>query len=81
MREIFRTCPMCKRAMTVQVDEAGFIKYAAYGAMIQDAFPDYNPAERELIKSSYCFDCQSKLFGTNYGPEHITVEDVVDEEE
>lgn len=74
--KLFRKCPMCKRAMTVQVDDTGFTKYSfAYGITIQDAFPDYNPAERELIKSGYCFDCQSILFGTNYGPEHVQVED------
>ena len=73
MKTIERTCPICGRNMVVQVDEIGFVKYAAYGALIQEAFPDYNAAERELIKSHYCFDCQSMLFGTNYGPEHITV--------
>jgi len=80
MREVFKKCPKCNRTMIVQVDDIGFTKYLyAYGITIQDAFPDYNPAEHELIKSGYCFDCQNIFFGTNYKPEHITVEDVEEE--
>ncbi len=69
---IERICPICGQHTVASVDAEGFGKLSS-GVLIQEAFPEYNAAERELIKSGYCFDCQRKLFGTDFGPENISL--------
>lgn len=41
------------------------------GMYIQDAFPEWNPMEREFLKTGYCPTCQKLLFGANYESDRI----------
>lgn len=56
-------CPLCKRNSVVDLDEAGLSKYRA-GALVQDAFPNLKPAERELLITGFCPTCWEKMVGT-----------------
>ena len=67
---INNVCPMCGKAHTMNVDDESYFRYID-GALIQDAFPEYNPMEREFVKSGYCPQCQSLLFGAEYETDRI----------
>lgn len=59
---ITKRCPMCGTLAYLDVDSEALDKYEA-GALLQDAFPDANPFDREFLKSGYCGFCQAELFG------------------
>ena len=65
MTTIKQKCPMCNKVGEITVDADSYNKYTQ-GALIQDAFANLNPAEREFIKTGYCLDCQEMLFGNDY---------------
>lgn len=73
--KIEQICPMCgeKHQMELTKDEGlRFERWEYEGLLIQEAFPGFNPMEREFIKTGYCPDCQSLLFGTDYKSERIS---------
>lgn len=61
---VVRLCPMCGTIHEKKLDitEAQLFKYENSMALIQDVFPNLNPAEREFIKTGYCDECQNLLF-------------------
>lgn len=64
--EVMRQCPMCGKINTkeFEVNEGSWTHFCCYGTkLIQEYFPDLTPNEREFLKSGYCDECQSKLFG------------------
>lgn len=69
-----RGCPMCGRDTSFYLDETETSRYCYYSNYhfsgndrpaphIQDLFPDRTNAERELMKTGYCYCCQELLFG------------------
>lgn len=54
-------CPMCNTYHTLTVDMTRFILYQG-GMLIQDAFPDMSPTDRERFVSGLCPDCQKEIF-------------------
>lgn len=58
---ILRTCPMCKSGTTKDVPLHAVNAYNA-GALIQHAWPEGTPVEREFLKTGYCDNCQRILF-------------------
>ena len=62
--EVVRLCPMCGNITKKELDitDEQLFKYENSMALIQDVFPNLNPAEREFIKTGYCDDCQNILF-------------------
>lgn len=69
-----KQCPMCEgiHKMTLTKDEGlAFERWECEGLLIQDCFPSFNPMEREFIKTGYCPDCQSVLFGTDFQSNRI----------
>lgn len=68
---ISRTCPMCGNTHYMEADDEKYFKYAYGGALVQDAFPEMPPTEREFIISGYCPECQELLFGSKYKGEKI----------
>lgn len=51
-------CRLCGEGGTVEVPAIGFLQWN-FGMLIQDAFPDVDPAIREQLKTGYhpsCFD-------------------------
>ena len=58
--------------MTLTKDEGmQFNEWMYKHKLIQDCFPSFNPMEREFIKTGYCPDCQTLLFGTNFDSDRI----------
>lgn len=74
--EVVRSCPMCGRETSLYLSEDEANRYCYYinyrffcpgserpAPHIQDLFPDRTNAERELMKTGYCYCCQELLFG------------------
>ena len=61
---LVQTCPMCGQIHMMEVDKEAYSAWENREKLIQDAFPDLIPAEREFIKTGYCPACQSLLFGS-----------------
>jgi predicted RNA-binding Zn-ribbon protein involved in translation (DUF1610 family) len=55
------TCPMCGKKQVIKVHPVSLVAYEN-GALVQDAFANLTPAERETIVSGICPDCFSELF-------------------
>lgn len=66
--DLVQTCPFCGKTTTVKVSQVALSAYRA-GAMIYEAFPKKSAAEREVIKTGMCYDCQEKTFH-NPAPGH-----------
>ena len=60
--EIQFICPMCNKAQILKVDPEDLEKYLS-GALVQDAFPNLSPEDRELFVTGICPDCWNKMFG------------------
>ena len=56
------TCPFCGEVTTIQVSADSLDAYKK-GALAQVAFADMTPAEREVIISGLCGNCQRIIFG------------------
>lgn len=64
MVAINKTCPMCRKMTTIEVDESlleAIMKYNSGIGYIQDI--PLPPNEREFIKTGYCMECQKMIFG------------------
>lgn len=64
---IEKTCPVCHKTSRIEVDEDAYDAYTTPrewgGKLIQDAFPNLSPGEREQIKTGIHPECWDKLFG------------------
>ncbi len=56
-------CPVCGERSTVEVPLDGYIRWQGEGALIQDAFPDFTPDEREVLITGYHPACWDDIFG------------------
>ena len=64
---IEKTCPMCGRSAYLNItkeQDKELTQYIFHGGKIQDKLKSYNKFEREFIKTGYCPECQSLLFGS-----------------
>lgn len=59
---IERICPFCHNTSEVVVDSGDYQEWAS-GKCAQRAFPYLDAAEREVIISGLCPDCQGNFFG------------------
>lgn len=50
-------CPFCHKRQEVEVDTYKYILWNAGGLLIQDAFPELSPSERELLMTGICNKC------------------------
>ncbi len=60
------TCPNCKREYVPELAQRPTRAYAEWkaGALVQDAFPDARPFEREQLTSELCSDtCYGEYLG------------------
>ena len=55
-------CPFCKKSHFVKTTEEEYMNYCA-GELVQNAFPNLTPTEREQIISHLCPECQERIFG------------------
>lgn len=59
---IYQTCPICREETKIEVDGAKYAAWRSRQMLIQDAFPELSPVEREIIKTGYCKKHQEWLF-------------------
>ena len=62
--EITCHCPFCGKNYQISVDKAKYengLRSYAKGALIQDAFPDFTPSQREALKTGICDECWDTL--------------------
>lgn len=69
--ELVNRCPMCGSTHWMRINGEKYDKYKFGGLLIQEAFPELNPHEREFIKTGYCPKCQELLFGIAYDGKKI----------
>jgi len=63
---LLKTCPMCGKDSKLFVDTDKYYHYMHSKELIQNVFPELNPAQREFIKTGYCSDCQKLIFNSKY---------------
>lgn len=56
-------CPICRKMLSVEVPEKGYLAWRRGELLIQDAMPELTEAERELLLSGICADCWDKVLG------------------
>lgn len=58
-------CGMCDRVTERKLDitSAQLYRYRNGHGLIQEIFPNLDPADREFIKTGMCADCQQLIFG------------------
>lgn len=59
---LIKECPFCGTVTAIKVEAGAYRKYAE-GELAQRAFPELTPAEREVVITGMCIDCQHKIFG------------------
>ena len=59
--KVTRTCPVCGLKQLLVVDEAAYKAWRS-GTYIQDAFPDLNEDQREVLKTGICAPCWDNMF-------------------
>ena len=69
--DIVNACPMCGNVHWMRINGKKYETYTLGGMLIQDAFPELDPFEREFLKSGYCPECQELLFGATYNGNKI----------
>jgi hypothetical protein len=57
------TCPLCGSQETLTLDAAQAVAWTR-GKLIQVAFPDLTPAQRERLMTGYCDPCFHAICGT-----------------
>ena len=64
MTVVCQTCVVCKkRAELHDVDALGYMEWSQFGRPIQDALPDLDADQRELLISGTHAHCWQRLFG------------------
>lgn len=62
MRVITQRCPMCgSNAVVDDVDALGFIRWTQLGEKIQDALPELDEDQRELLMTGTHAHCWPKI--------------------
>jgi hypothetical protein len=64
MNVVTRRCVVCKeRGMLEGVDALGYIRWSELGENIQDALPDLDADQRELLMTGTHAHCWEKMWG------------------
>lgn len=56
-------CMHCGKTSEMEVDSTAYFRWHEQGWLIQQAFPEFDDGERELLKSGIHPDCWDKMFG------------------
>jgi len=56
------SCEHCNKTYVLNINETGWKEWES-GEFIQDALPDLEAGERELLISGTCHECWKKFFG------------------
>jgi hypothetical protein len=57
-----KPCPFCNETHTVEVSATGFQRWAVDGEYIQNALPELNSDNRELLMTGTCAECWDNIF-------------------
>jgi hypothetical protein len=55
-------CPICDESHALDVDADAYARWTRREVLIQDAFPDLPPAQRELLQTGIDDTCFKRLF-------------------
>jgi hypothetical protein len=61
MISVTKKCPGCFQAVTIEVDKDNYFRWKG-GELIQRAFPELTPDQRELLISGTHPECWDKMF-------------------
>jgi hypothetical protein len=59
-----RTCPFCGKAHSITVDRNEYysgMTARERGALMQNAFPNFTPSQREFIMTGICDECWDNM--------------------
>ena len=62
MMSVTKTCPLCGKKQTLSVDKVAYKAWLDGKMHIQDAFPDMNVDDREVLKTGICIPCWDNMF-------------------
>jgi len=72
------TCPFCQKQSTLTVSAEGYNKWGT-GTLIQEAFPELGPSEREGLMTGICGPCWDKMWAEDDDePETLDLTDLVE---
>ena len=56
-------CPQCGKISTLEMTNEQYEQYISGDSYIQNIFPNWSPAIREMLITGICPDCWNKMFG------------------
>ena len=56
-------CPYCGKTSTLEMTNEQYEQYISGDSYIQNIFPNWSPAIREMLITGICPDCWNKIFG------------------
>ena len=59
---VTKTCPLCGKKQTLSVDEKAYKAWLDGKMSIQEAFPNMNVDDREVLKTGICVPCWNNMF-------------------
>jgi hypothetical protein len=59
---VLKKCMHCQKEIPLVVDGEKYSQWKKGEILIQDALPNLNPGERELLISGTCNDCWNTMF-------------------
>jgi len=62
MKQINSKCPHCGKVTILEMTDEQYHKYTHNESYIEDIFPDWSPAKREMLITGICPDCWNKIF-------------------
>jgi len=58
-------CPQCGKISTLEMTKEQYEQYKSGDNYIQNIFPNWSPAIREMLITGICPDCWDKMFNFN----------------
>ena len=58
-------CPQCGKISTLEMTKEQYEQYKSGDNYIQNIFPNWPPAIREMLITGICPDCWNKMFNYN----------------
>ena len=55
-------CPYCGKTSTLEMTNEQYEQYISGDSYIQNIFPNWSPAIREMLITGICPDCWNKIF-------------------
>ena len=59
---ISKICPMCEKTHTVEVDRQKYEQWHSGKLLVQEAFPELTPDQREILQTGIDGECWKRLW-------------------